>query len=165
VIQIFRQKGILCESNNQAVGITQLLGQAAELSLKAHILAVEDQGRKIGAASEKRGHDIIDLARTLQEQSCILNRAEEYTANHQAVLSLEIPDRHKKLFLKNRQELRDWHSFALHLKSMSQVYYKEVTNGDKYGSRYPPKNDFARDYSPTIITVGIRFLIDEISPQ
>ncbi|MGX0976525.1 hypothetical protein ACSSVY_002241 [Roseovarius sp. MBR-51] len=139
--------------------LTQLFGQAAELAIKAHILSVGEQGH----AHEKRGHDLFDLARQLNEQTSILQRAEEYTSKHTAVLVLEVPDHHKKHLTKNGKDLRDWYSFELHLKLMTQIYCKELKNGDRYASRYPPKNDYVRNYSPTIVAVGVRFLIDNIA--
>jgi hypothetical protein len=139
--------------------LTQLLGQTIELTLKAHLLALGKQESEIRV----QGHDILRLASTLEQETSILNKVEGYVSANKAVLNLKIPSNHRQNFFLQGKNLQEWYSFRLHVQSLAQSYNQELLNGDKFAARYPPKNDFIRSYSPTIIVVATRFLIDELT--
>ncbi len=139
--------------------ITQLLGHAAELTLKAHLLLHE-----YSEADFKRyyGHEIPKLAQELSTKSDILDRVEQHVSTHKSVTSVSVPERHAKHLINQGKRLEDWYSFRLHLLTLSASYNKEPTNGDVYSSRYPPRNDFFRVYYHMIIAVGLEFLLSQI---
>jgi hypothetical protein len=139
--------------------ITQLLGHAAELTLKAHLLLHEYTEADFKG---RYRHQIPKLAQELSTKSDILDRVERHVSTHKSIINVPVPEKHAKHLVSQGKRLENWYSFRLHLLTMSASYNKEPANGDEYSSRYPPRNDFFRVYYHMIIAVGLEFLLSEI---